>query len=305
MARTKAAKGVRVHPLIRLMVIAVIAAAYILVLSHARPRGSRRMLGPVFHIMATFREVVSEESILSESEQFRRVRYVRTLILVYCAWVLYYLMVAALAARLPRKRYSMRAMLAALIAVVLANFLASTAALAITVYPRKIELERLARALSGEPPARAVALAVDYVNASLHNSYLKPESILELNERLGYLDICIAAALGLHDAHIILYQGWGSCGHYAILTSYILGETGYPVRIARFKDRDHAWAEVQINGTWYIVDPWYIGKYYANSLLVPAYKLAEKFHSSGVIVECPNGTRADANAEHGYPAEEC
>jgi hypothetical protein len=73
---------------------------------------------------------------------------------------------------------------------------------------------------------------------------------------------------------------------------------GYEVRQAFFKNIDHQWAEVKYNGTWLIVDPWYIGNFVeAQSLknVKPEFQQA-----SGVEVQYSNGTRIDASHEHGY-----
>lgn len=130
--------------------------------------------------------------------------------------------------------------------------------------------------------------------------------ILELTDGLSYVDRCLLKILGFDDAHLILFQRYGSCGEYAHLTSYLLYRLCYEVRIAHFKDIDHGWCEVKLNNTWYIVDPWYIGHYAKSRLapyLVPVRELSRisLFSSSkGVEAIYPNGTRVDASLEHGY-----
>lgn len=57
---------------------------------------------------------------------------------------------------------------------------------------------------------------------------------------------------GFNRAHVILWQGWGSCGQYATATTYILSRLGYTLRVARFLDTGRSWAEVFVNSTRYI-----------------------------------------------------
>jgi len=151
-----------------------------------------------------------------------------------------------------------------------------------------------------------VGRVVNYVDAHLNNSYCKPEEIFELDNYLTWFDNIILSLEDFERAHIILYQGWGSCGQYAIVVEYLLRKLDFDTRIARFKKIDHAWAEIKINGVWYIVDPWYIGKYSESKyapLLTSAYELASLSpfkNGGGVLVQYHNGTIVDAGKEHGY-----
>ena len=105
------------------------------------------------------------------------------------------------------------------------------------------------------------------------------------------------------EADLIVYQGWGSCGEAAILIEELLHLARYETRLAHFKENiiDHAWAEVRQNETWLIVDPWWLT---SNGTLVEAINLRNLIpvfrNATGVEVQYPNGTVADASEEHGY-----
>jgi len=285
-----------------LMIAAVLVAVVLPVADYLSLNFSGSLLGPRFHILVTFREIVNERRVLSKAKSSREAYYNSILEYSHYLWLVINLIVSAMVIWFSKARNPVKAALIAVPLTILVNLLASSVAFIVKVHPYKVEVERLVKVIDAETPVKAVAITVSFVDSSLNSSYRKPESILELDQRVGCLDIVMAHLLGLDKAHVILYQGWGSCGQYAVLTSYILGEAGYTVRKARFKDMDHMWAEVLVNKTWYIVDPWYIGKYYDDSMLVPASRLAERFYSSGVIVEYPNGTQVDASVEHGYTA---
>ena len=147
---------------------------------------------------------------------------------------------------------------------------------------------------------------VRYVEMRINNSYFKPESVFEIDVHLGPLDLYVLSLLGFDKVHVILYQGWGSCGQYATVVEYILRNLGYETRCAHFVNIDHGWAEVRLNSTWYIIDPWYIGKYAKSPLapfLVPTCELSSipRFSNAGPIrVVYPNGTRVDATSQYGY-----
>lgn len=148
---------------------------------------------------------------------------------------------------------------------------------------------------------KVIQEVVGYVNENLNSSWNRPESALELDNILSETDYFILRLLGFDATHIILFQKWGSCGQYAITTSYLLNKLGFEARIAKFKDVDHTWTEVRINGTWYIVDPWYIGLFYRDHLLVPASELANLFKGEHEVVALYfNGTKVNTSAEHGY-----
>jgi hypothetical protein len=151
---------------------------------------------------------------------------------------------------------------------------------------------------------QVVKKITDFVNNEVKNSYNRPESAFEIDNFLWELDYYMLGLLGFDRTHVIIFQGWGSCGQYAIAIEHLLSKIGFKTRRAKFIDRDHEWAEVQINGTWFIVDPWYIAHSFNNSITVPAHMLAsaDAFkYSKGVIVFHRNGTQTDASIEHGYP----
>lgn len=75
-------------------------------------------------------------------------------------------------------------------------------------------------------------------------------------------------------------------------------DAGYQTRDAYFRNIDHQWAEVNHNGKWLVIDPWYIG----NLVEIQNLKnLKPEFQqASGVNVQYNNGTILDASHEHGY-----
>lgn len=149
---------------------------------------------------------------------------------------------------------------------------------------------------------------VNYINVKLSSSWNNPMSSLEIDNMLSQYDYWFLSVFGFNRAHVILWQGWGSCGQYATATAYLMNRLGYVVRMARFLDIDHGWAEVFINNTWYIVDPWYIGivykrQYQGDVYLVPASILASLENFRGyyrVLCEYLNATEIDCTNEHGY-----
>jgi hypothetical protein len=137
-----------------------------------------------------------------------------------------------------------------------------------------------------------------FLNSYLGAAYKKPEAAFKIDDQMGLLDYPIMSLWGINEADVIVYQGWGTCGQAAILIEDLLYKGGYETRTATFIGIDHEWAEVFSNGTWYIVDPWYIGVMInAGSLrnLKPAFQQA-----TGVEVTYINGTQQDASHEHGY-----
>jgi len=139
-----------------------------------------------------------------------------------------------------------------------------------------------------------------FLNDNLGAAWNRSEASLMINRIVcnTIIDPHIMKTWGATSADLILYQGWGSCGEAAILIEELLHGAGYETRLAHFKGIDHEWAEVKHNGTWWIVDPWYIGK------LVEAQTLRNVKHvfqnASGVEVQYSNGTVVDASLEHGY-----
>jgi len=149
--------------------------------------------------------------------------------------------------------------------------------------------------------AEFIEKIVGYVNISLNSSWNKPQAVLEINNMLSRTDYAVLRWLDFDIAHVVFFQKWGSCGEYAIATTYLLNSLGFKVRIAHFTNIDHSWAEVRLNNSWYIVDPWYIGLRYDNHLLIPVEKLASLFVGNHtVIVTYLNGTQINASKEHGY-----
>ncbi|MEM1611513.1 MAG: transglutaminase domain-containing protein [Sulfolobales archaeon] len=148
-----------------------------------------------------------------------------------------------------------------------------------------------------------------YVDARLGWSYNNPMSTLKIDTMLSQTDYWLLSALHFTQAHVILWQGWGSCGEHAIATAYLLNRLGYAVRIAHFSDIDHAWAEVYVNGSWYIVDPWYIGivyekQYRGNIYLTPIEVLSSLEDFSGdhkvLCRYLDSDIEIDCTDEYGY-----
>ncbi|QOJ79022.1 transglutaminase domain-containing protein [Infirmifilum lucidum] len=142
-----------------------------------------------------------------------------------------------------------------------------------------------------------------FIDTHVRNSYMKPESVFELDNHLSLLDNRLLKKFGFSRAHVIVFQGWGSCGQYAEVAWYIFSSLGLEARQVKFRERDHRWAEVRLNGTWYIFDPWYIGLHYNDKYMVPASELAKipRFSGSYTVVEIrPEGTEVDVSLEHGY-----
>jgi hypothetical protein len=145
-----------------------------------------------------------------------------------------------------------------------------------------------------------VTNVTSFLNKNVGAAYNKPEASFEIDRSISgtLLDPYIMNAWGVTRADLIVYQGWGSCGQTAILIGELLQRAGYQTRQAFFKGIDHQWAEVKYNGTWWIVDPWYIGNLVeAKNLknIKPAFQIA-----TGVEVQYGNGTMVDASLEHGY-----
>jgi hypothetical protein len=151
---------------------------------------------------------------------------------------------------------------------------------------------------------------------SFHDYVVNVSSFLENNVRCAYnkpeasfrIDILLSSTLldpyimrfyGVTRADLIVYQGWGSCEQAAILIDQLLHDAGYETRQAHFKGNvDHGWAEVKYNGTWLIVDPWYIGNFVSIQNLKTVKP--EFQQATGVEVQYDNGTTIDSSYEHGY-----
>jgi hypothetical protein len=143
-----------------------------------------------------------------------------------------------------------------------------------------------------------------FLNENVGSAWAKPESVFKIDNWLSssLLDLYIMRVWGATRADLILYQGWGTCGQAALLLEELFQRAGYETRDAAFASRNHQWAEVRHNGTWWMVDPWYIGSL-THPLVQPQNlrNLNSAFQKeSGVDVQYVNGTIADASSEHGY-----
>jgi hypothetical protein len=139
-----------------------------------------------------------------------------------------------------------------------------------------------------------------FLNDNVQSAYNRPEGLFRIDNKISgtLLDPYIMKGFGVTRADLIVYQGWGTCGQAAILIEELLHDAGYQTREAYFKNIDHQWAEVNYNGKWLIIDPWYIGNLVdIQNLkdLKPEFKQA-----TGVEVQYNNGTIFDASHEHGY-----
>jgi len=139
-----------------------------------------------------------------------------------------------------------------------------------------------------------------FLDNTVQKAYKKPEALFRIDNCLYFTSVgaYIMQCMGIDRAEIIVYQGWGTCEQAAILIEELLHGAGYETRQAFFKGIDHQWAEVKHNGTWLIIDPWYIGNF------VEVHNLKnirpEFQNATGVIVQYKNGTLIDASQEHGY-----
>jgi hypothetical protein len=140
-----------------------------------------------------------------------------------------------------------------------------------------------------------------FLENNLNQSYDRPEANLLIDRSLTFLDRYLMQIWNVSNVDVILYQGWGSCGEAAFVTGELLQRAGYETRQAFSIGVDHQWTEVNYNGTWLVVDPWYMTE---NGTLWEA-RYVRNFNSdfqtaSGVRVQYYNGTQADASKEHGY-----
>lgn len=139
-----------------------------------------------------------------------------------------------------------------------------------------------------------------FLEKNVGKAYKKPEACFRIDNYIygTYLGSYVVKTWGATRAALIVYQGWGTCEQAAIVIEELLHDAGYETRQARFKNLDHQWAEVSYNGTWLIVDPWYIGNFVEIQnlkVVKPAFQQA-----SGVWVLYNNGTVVDSSTEHGY-----
>jgi len=141
-----------------------------------------------------------------------------------------------------------------------------------------------------------------FLNNNVNNSWDKQEDEFEIDGWLysTLLDPAILNSFGLTRADVILYQGWGSCGQEAFVIEELLHRAGYTTRRAHFigEGADHGWAEVNWNGSWFIVNPWWLGKWVEISNLrweKPAFQ-----NYTTVEAMYRNGTNFDLGADYGY-----
>jgi len=142
--------------------------------------------------------------------------------------------------------------------------------------------------------------ASSFLNSNVHNAYKKPEAVFKIDNHI--YGTCFGSYImkiwRVTRADLIVYQGWGTCEQAAIVIEELLHNVGYETRQAYFKNINHKWAEVKYNGSWLIVDPWYIGNFVEIQNLKnvkPEFQQA-----SGVWVLYDNGTVIDSSPEHGY-----
>lgn len=57
------------------------------------------------------------------------------------------------------------------------------------------------------------------------------------------------------DAKWTIFSRRGGCGEYATVCKELAETCGIPARLVRNQAEDHMWTEVQINGTWFHLDP--------------------------------------------------
>lgn len=139
-----------------------------------------------------------------------------------------------------------------------------------------------------------------FLNNNVKSAYQKPEAIFKIDSLISrtFLDPYIMQICGATRGKVIIYQGWGTCEQAALLIEELLRRAEYQTRLARFIGIDHEWAEVKYNGTWLVVDPWYIGNFAETQNL--KYNRTAFQNASGVEVQYPSGTWIDASHEHGY-----
>lgn len=149
----------------------------------------------------------------------------------------------------------------------------------------------------------------DYINATeiflnynVNNSWDRPEAAFEIDNVLyaTLLDSTILNSFGLTRADVILYQGWGSCGQEAFVIEELLHRADYTTRRAHFigEGADHGWAEVNCNGSWFIVNPWWLGKWVEISNL--RWEKPDFQNYTTVEVMYRNGTTLDLGKDYGY-----
>jgi hypothetical protein len=76
-----------------------------------------------------------------------------------------------------------------------------------------------------------------------------------------------------------LMVGVGVCGEMEMATSTFLAKLGFQTREVRFPGENHAFTEVEINGTWMVLDP----GYFQSQILTREERAAERIKEFGAI----------------------
>lgn len=76
-----------------------------------------------------------------------------------------------------------------------------------------------------------------------------------------------------------LIVGVGACGEMEMATSTFLNKLGFQTREVRFPGENHAFTEVEINGTWMVLDP----GYFQSRILTREERAAERIKEFGAI----------------------
>jgi len=141
-----------------------------------------------------------------------------------------------------------------------------------------------------------------FIPDNINDSYNNSKSAFEIDPLIysSFLDPTILNALGLTRADVIFYQHWGACGQSATVTDELLHDAGYTTRQGYFigEGADHQWAEVKLNNSWFVVDPWYIGSLVEISNLRWAMPDFENYTTVKVMYR--NGTTLDLGKDYGY-----
>ena len=139
-----------------------------------------------------------------------------------------------------------------------------------------------------------------FLSQNFNNSYNGIEDLYEI-DRYFYgtlLDPVLIEMFNVTRAEIILYQRWGSCGQEADLVEEILFRSGYETRTAHFIGIDHGWAEAHLNGTWWIINPGYIGNITEISKLRSTKSAFEQ--ATDIEIMYRNGTNFFNKEAYGY-----
>jgi len=86
-----------------------------------------------------------------------------------------------------------------------------------------------------------------------------------------------------NDFQKYLLDGVGACGEMATSASTLLNELGLNARVVNLPGEDHEFVEVNINGTWMVVDPGYYGSQILTRQQRASYRVKEMGAISYVI----------------------